>query len=96
MKEKNWIIGVCCSDGNGVHLEFKKGTELQIKKYLVRLVKEDRKNNPDEFDIDQSTTSVEEIRVEDNALLGYALFSDYHIDYTAMQESDLIRAALSV
>lgn len=39
-----WIIGICCSENDGVKLYKYTGTVKKMKKRLLRLIKEDKKN----------------------------------------------------
>ena len=86
-KPKIYIIGICSSEGNGVISYRVIGTEAKIRSHLANLVKEDKKNDPDEFDF--GTTKASEIYLEnDGRLQAYATYHDYHIDYTATPEQE--------
>ncbi len=77
-----YIIGICSSDGDDVLTYLVDGTVNQVKKHLVGLVKQDRK---DDFSIwDGGSTRLKDLEVfEDGKIYGYASFVDHHIDYTA-------------
>ena len=90
MKEtkKNWTIGICCSESDGVDTFRVRGTKTQVKKYLVNCVKSDKENDEDKFDM--GTLNVKDIDEDKytSELSAYATYSDYHIDYTARPEDD--------
>lgn len=85
-----WIIGVCCSDADGVKFYRFRGTKKEAKKELFRLILEDMQTAiRDEEPRDCGTKSFKEIS-EDNKtgeLYGYSIFRNYHIDYSAKKFS---------
>ena len=44
-----WIIGICCSENDGVKLYKYTGTVKKMKKRLLRLIKEDKKNDKENW-----------------------------------------------
>ena len=81
-KKEDWIIAVANTEADGAVLYRFNGTEDQTKKMLVRLIKEDRSNDRERFDC--GTLTSKEIDLQfGKKLYGYAVYSDYHIDYTA-------------
>lgn len=81
--KKNWIIGVCCSDSDGVHLyNAVDVTSDEVKGILLSLVNEDKANDLETYDY--GTTKIEEITQDRfGYLYAYSVFADYHIDYSA-------------
>ena len=88
-EKKTYIVGMCCSEADGVRLSKVIGTEDQMKKYLARCVRDDRDADKESFD--NGTTAAKDIDVSKNGELnGYGTYSDYHIDYTAKPEMEPI------
>ena len=85
-KVQNWIVGICCTESDGVNLYRVNGTKEQVKKYLIDCVREDKQNDEDSWDYGDE--DIAEIREErDGSMSAFATYSDYHIDYTAIPES---------
>ena len=86
---QDWIIGVCSSGEDGVVLYRFRGTTDEVKEKLYSLVKEDRENDPENWDF--GCESSDDIRDESGGLghefYGFGSYSDYHIDYTAKEFS---------
>ena len=87
MDSYDWIIGICCTEADGVRLYRFRGTIEEAKEKLVSLVAEDRGNDEDNWDY--GTEDTEEVDAVDNGL-GYELYASgvyfgYHIDYTAKE-----------
>lgn len=87
MNRYDWIIGICCSEADGVRIYRFRGTIEETKNKLLSLIKGDRSNDEDNWDYGCEET--DDIRAEDNGLgyelYGYGCYSDYHIDYTAKE-----------
>lgn len=83
-----WIIAVTSSDvdAEGSILHAFKGTESDVKDFIMWLMKEDRFEN-DEYE--HSTETVDEIEDNGEALNAYAYYADYHINYTAQKLSGI-------
>lgn len=83
MESKDWILTVANSSAEEPVLYRFHGTEKQVRKKLASFVREDKKNDREEFDY--GCTKPEEFESENNGmrLYGYATYGDYHIDYTA-------------
>lgn len=60
-KKNTWIIGICCTDGEGVCLYTVYGTIHQVKKHLMNQLKECVDYDPESYDKDFSTNSINEI-----------------------------------
>jgi hypothetical protein len=84
---RTYIIGIANSEADGVRLYRVKGTETQVKKHLLQLVKDDKANDKDNYDY--GTDTIKSIEVQsDGSLDAYAVYGDYHIDYTAVREKE--------
>ena len=103
MDKKTWIIGICCSEGDGIDIYKIICTKEQAKKYLLRRVHADLLEEYDtidkavkEYGSHYCTETIDDIVEErdGNLLCAYATFYDYHIDYTAIAEDDLFVAEL--
>ena len=88
MSERSvWIIGICSSEADGVALSRVFGTKAEVKRHLVRLVKEDRNNDSEAWEYgDLIVAEVEEDPIT-GVLNAFATYSDYHIDYSAIPET---------
>lgn len=85
MKNETYIIGIANSEANGAHIEKVFGSEKDVKKYLSKMIREDKKNNIDSWDM--GSTNARDLAVEsDGTIQGYNIFNDCHIDYTAIPE----------
>jgi len=87
-RKSNWIIGIGNSEADGVSLHRVYGSKAAVKRHLVSIVKEDKLNDSEGFDY--GTTAVKDVEEESGTLHAYAVFSDYHIDYTAKPETEPI------
>ena len=88
---QNYLIGSCDSGGNGIIMTRIRGTERQIKQHLLDLVLESKKADIEHFDY--ATETIKEIEEEsryetDGTWQACAVFSDYHIDFTATPEPE--------
>ena len=87
MEKKNWIVGICCTDADGVNLYRVYGTKDQVKQYLVDCLLSDKDNDPDMYEYGDET--VDEVSEErDGTLNAFATYSSYHIDYSAKSEDN--------
>lgn len=78
----DWIIGVCSSGANGVHMSRFYGTKEEVKRKLSEMVLTDKKE--DEVNWEYGTEFVEDVEeLGTNEMYAYGCYSDYHIDYTA-------------
>lgn len=85
-KRRIWMIGICSSEINGVVLNRVFGTKAEVKRHLVRLVKEDRKRDQNAWEHGVvAFRDVEEDPIT-GVLYAYANYSYYHIDYSAKPE----------
>lgn len=88
-KRKNWLIGICFSDGEGIYLNRVSGTKEQVKKYLMEKYNEHKDDDSDKFDFGtEAEDNIEE--GEDGSLYLYASYEDFHIDYNAVPEMEPI------
>ena len=80
--KRDWIIGVCNSEGDGVDISRFFGTEDEARRMLIQLLEADLANDEESFEY--GTTSAEGIEKKNpEELNAYATYSSYHIDYTA-------------
>ena len=86
-----WIIGICCSENDGVKLYKYTGTVKKMKKRLLRLIKEDKKNDKENWDFGSETVAElsDESNGEETCFCGYGSYSYYHIDYMAERVSNI-------
>lgn len=81
----DWIIGICCSESNGIRLYRFRGKKEEAKERLLSLVREDRRNDTENWVY--GCESLRDIQEENNnsecELYGYGNYVDYHIEYTA-------------
>lgn len=82
---RNWIISAYNSENYGAHMYRKFGDEYDVKKQLVKMVKEASKDYEDTFDKDASTTRVADFEEDiDDYIVAVAQFENFHIDFTAI------------
>ena len=95
MSKRNvWIVGICNTAADGVVLDRVFGTAAEVKKHLVRLVKEDRENDPGAWEYgDLSTDDVDEDPLTGELSVS-AVYSRYQIDYTAKPEARVLPVPL--
>lgn len=86
-----WIIGICCSENDGVKLYKYTGTVKKMKKRLLRLIKEDKKNDKENWESGSETVAElsDESNGEETCFCGYGSYSYYHIDYMAERVSNI-------
>lgn len=87
----DWIIGISCSETDGVVLYRFYGNKEEVKEKLLSLIKEDKDNDVENWDY--GCESVDDITDETDifglSFYGYGCYEDYHIDYTAKRFSSL-------
>ncbi|PWM79878.1 MAG: hypothetical protein DBY41_06580 [Clostridium sp.] len=94
MKEL-WIIGIANSESERVVIQQVLGTVGEVKNHLVKLIKEDKKNDEENYDFGtDDVDDIEEYYVDNNdlnkiyQLEGFATYHEYHINYTATLASE--------
>jgi len=94
MKEL-WIIGIANSESERVVIQQVLGTVGEVKNHLVKLIKEDKKNDEENYDFGtDDVNDIEEYYVDNNdlnkiyQLEGFATYHEYHINYTATLASE--------
>lgn len=94
MKEL-WIIGIANSESERVVIQQVLGTVGEVKNHLVKLIKEDKKNDEENYDFGtDEVDDIEEYYVDNNdlnkiyQLEGFATYHEYHINYTATLASE--------
>lgn len=85
-KKQIYIIGMGGSETDGVNILKVYGTKQQVKKYLVKLVDQDRSNDPDSWEY--GTEKIKDVEEKPYGnLYAYGCYSDYHIDYQAVPDN---------
>lgn len=94
MKEL-WIIGIANSESERVVIQQVLGTVGEVKNHLIKLIKEDKKNDEDNYDFGtDDVDDIEEYYVDNNdlnkiyQLEWFATYHEYHINYTATLASE--------
>ena len=67
-----WIIGICCSENDGVKLYKYTGTVKKMKKRLLRLIKEDKKNDKENWESGSETVA----ELSDESMVKKRVFVD--------------------
>lgn len=78
---KDWIIAIANSAVNGVIICRFRGTDDEVKEKLLELLNQDKENDEEAFDY--GTEDIESIDITGKEYNAYAIYSEYHIDYTA-------------
>lgn len=87
-EKTEWIISESNTNVDGIIMHRILGTEDEVKKILLHLVKESEDNDPYEYE--QGTEDTEEVESEyQGHLYAYASFSSYHIDFTAVMNEKI-------
>jgi len=82
---RTWIISAHNSEDCGAKMYRKFGDEYDIKKQLVKMVKEASKDREDTFDKDASTIRVADFEEDiDDYIVAVAQFENFHVDFTAI------------
>lgn len=80
-KAKEWIVGICNTEADGVTVYKVTGTESQVKRFLIQCVKEDKAQDGT---WNYGSTKVSDIECRyGGCLYAYGAYSNYHIDYEA-------------
>lgn len=85
--KRTWLVGVGNTEADGVVISRVYGTDYQVKRHLMKLIRKNRENDPENWD--NGTERIRELDVSGDGgrIEGYATYYDYHIDYTAVAES---------
>lgn len=83
---KDWIIGICNTESDGIDFCYAKDkTNKEVKDILIRLIKKDREEDLESYDYGtEEPSQIKEHRFG-SWLNGYAVYSEYHIEYTATE-----------
>lgn len=84
---KDWIVGICNTEADGVRISRFWGTEDDMRRMLIQLLEEDLANDEENFAY--GTLSTDAITKDASELNAYAVYNDYHIDYTAKEFASL-------
>ena len=86
-KRQDWIVGRGADDSTIVFTLLKNATKQEVKKYLVKCVKKEKKyakHNYSTSSYEFGTESVKEVKeYNDNVLDACANFSNYHLNWSA-------------
>lgn len=95
MNKNLWIVGICNTDGDGINIETVIATDDEIKQYLMKRLDEDKENDEDGFDYGCETVNdIVATNSNNNEYYAYAVYSSYHIDYTAVRAVSLTPKSL--
>lgn len=81
-EKKEYIVGICNTDADGVSIYRVVGTQREVMHYLLDAVKEDKVNAREAWEYGSTRMKDIECRF-DGSLYAYGCYSDYHIDYEA-------------
>jgi hypothetical protein len=86
-EEKGWLITIANSETSDTVIMHFNGTKEEVRKALFLLAAEDRANDPDGYDY--GANSLDDLeQTEDGLRFATSVcYSDYHIDYTAVEDS---------
>lgn len=91
MNNYDWLIGISNSEVDGVSLLRFRGTKKEIQQKLSDLVNEDKEKDVEHWDYGCETV----LNIVDNSngcgwlYQAYGCYSNYHIDYTAIDFSHI-------
>lgn len=89
--EYDWIIGVCCTECDGVSIYKFRGTIQETKEKILSMIKEDIECDKENYA--HGSENITDIHAVDNGLgyelYGYGCYENYHIDYTAKEVSHI-------
>ena len=83
-----WVVVMANTAANGVGIYKYIGTKDEVKRLLVNLLDRDKKRELSQYDYGTETPA--DIDEECGYLNAYAIYRDYHIDYTAVRLVDLL------
>jgi len=93
MQKEKWIITIHDSSENATEAVFFEGTEAETRLALMSLLNKDKANeDTDSYEYGtESEHDVEKYFDDDTSfyLYAFALYYDWHIDYTARRVSDI-------
>ena len=78
-----WIIGVHNSEYDGVEFYKFRGTVDQVKRKLIDMIQEDKKDQEDIYEGGYDCMEDIEHTDGDKELFGCACYIDHHVDFTA-------------
>lgn len=94
-KKMLWMVGTCHSEGDWISLEVINGSVDQVKKYLLNLVVSYKEDDLRDFDYGtEEISDVGEMKINGKVkeLNAYAVFDNYHVNFTAklIKQEDII------
>ena len=87
-KKYNWIIGIGGTEIDDVETYIVHGTQHAVKKHLLNLVRDARNEDPNRWDYGITNINGIDVSSFGDHLYAYAVFSNYHIDYSAQMMPD--------
>ena len=85
-----WIIGISGSHMDNVFTYRVEGNEEQVRKHLFELVEEDRESETYST-WERGTESIDDVvPIGDNRLYAFGRWDDYHNDYTATPQEEIM------
>lgn len=85
--DKAWIVGRGGSVEDGVVFWIVRGTDMQVKKYMLDLATKARDADLEGWDF--GTEKIEEVEERFGSFYSFACFFDYHVDFEATPYEDL-------
>lgn len=89
---EDWLIAVSGSATDGIDIYRFRGTDKEVKKKLLELLRRDKKADREEHDestFDYGTTNLQSIEVTGTGYYAYAIYEEYHVDYVATRWCDV-------
>lgn len=84
-----WVIAIGNTEVDDIKMFYANGDVNDLKKALVKLALEDKKNDEESFEYGTQDVSVIDENHDDNNVViklnAFNVFSDYHINYTALR-----------
>ena len=83
--KKWWMIATHYSDGSEIQMIQKKGTEEEIRKDMIKIVRENPLANDPDLCWDFGAESPDEVEKIGNTLYASGCFENFHIDCAAKE-----------
>ena len=84
-----WVIAIGNTEVDDIKMFYVNGDVKKVKEALVKLALEDKKNDEESFDYGtQNVSGIDEDLDDNNVVIklnAFNVFSDYHINYTALR-----------
>lgn len=88
---KEWIIGICSSENDGIDLHRFKGSVEEVKRKLVDLVEKDMHEDKENWEFGSLDLNLitDQSNGCEHEFYAYGCYSNYHVDYTARELAEL-------